>query len=180
MGGGEASAAAPAGEGEGGADAPDPQKAEELKRLQADYEFLMLYDEYRNIILHELKDLVGDKKTYTMLERTVEIARGKYPEVFRNANWDTDGNLLADGSVDSQRVIENKNALDPSKADATVDAALSALLGLRLQAVEKGLGAGLKNKIRARLYQWINEKVQKAERDRKDVSFLIRLRAYVS
>jgi hypothetical protein len=159
---------------------PDAQKAEELRRLQADYEFLMLYDEFRNILLHELKDLVGEKKTYTMLERTVEIARGKFPEIFRNANWDTAGNLLEDGSVDSQRVIENKNALDPPKADAAVDAALSGLLTLRFQAVEKGLGAGLRNKIRARMYQWITEKVNRAQKDGKDASFLKRLGSYVA
>lgn len=159
---------------------PDPQKAEELRKLQADYEFLMLYDEFRNILLHELKELVGEKKTYTMLERTVEMARGKFPEVFRNANWDTAGNLLEDGSVDSQRIIENKNALEPQKADPAVDAALSGLLSLRLQAVEKGLGAGLKNKVRARMYQWINEKIQRAGKDGKETSYLKRLGSYVA
>jgi hypothetical protein len=164
----------------GGQETPqDPHKIEELRRLQADHEFLMLYDEFRNILLHELKDLVGEKKTYTMLERTVEMARGKFPEVFRNANWDTEGNLLEDGSVDSQRIIENKNALEAGKADATVDAALSALLSLRLQAVEKGLGAGLRNKIRARMYQWITEKINRAQKEGKDTAFLKRLGSYV-
>jgi hypothetical protein len=158
----------------------DPQKAEELKRLQADHEFFMLYDEFRQIIAYELKDLVGDKKTNTMLERTVELARGKYPEIFRNANWDAEGNLLENGSVDSQRIIENKNAIEPQKADIVVDAALSTLLNLRLQAVEKGLGAGLKNKVRAHLYQWINEKIQKTIREGKNPSSLRRLSSYVS
>jgi len=157
----------------------DPQKAEELKRLQAEHEFFMLYDEYRNIMAHELTDLVGEKKTNTMLERTVELARGKYPEVFRNANWDAAGNLLENGSIDSQRIIDNKNALDPQKADAVVDVALSALLNLRLQALEKGLGSGLKNKVRARMYQWINEKIQKAGKEGKDAGSLRRLSAYI-
>src|ERR1035441_2977994 len=122
----------------------------------------MLYDEFRNIILFELKDIVGEKKTMTMLGRTVELAREKYPEVLPKPNWDSAGNLLEDGSMDSQRLIDNKKALNPQKANDVVDAALSALLRLRLQAVEKGLGAGLKNKIRARMYQWITEKTQKA------------------
>ena len=159
---------------------PDPQKVEELKKLQADYEFLMLYDEFRNIIAHELTDLVGEKKTFTMLGRTVELARTKYPEVFRNANWDAAGNLLEDGSVDSQRVIENKNAMDPAKADLVLDTALFSLLNLRLQAVEKGLGTGLKNKVRAHLYQWISEKGQKADREGKDPAILRRLNGYVA
>jgi hypothetical protein len=158
----------------------DPQKIEELRKLQADHEFLMLYDEYRNIIAHELKDLVGEKKTNTMLGRTVELAREKFPEIFRNANWDEAGNLLENGTVDSQRIIDNKNALDPQKADTVVDAALSVLLNLRLQAVEKGLGTGLKNKVRARMYQWINEKIQRAGQEGKDVANLKRLSNFVS
>jgi len=162
------------------AEAMDPQKAEELRKLQAEHEFFMHYDEYRNIIAHELTQLVGEKKTNTMLERTVELAREKYPEVFRNANWDAAGNLIENGSIDSQRVIDNKNAMDPQKADAVVDVALSALLNLRLQAVEKGLGAGLKNKVRARMYQWINEKIQKAVKEGKDPASLRRLSGYIA
>ena len=156
------------------------QNIDELKKLQAEHEFLMLYDEFRNIIVYELKDLVGEKKTLTMLGRTVELARSKFPEIFRNVNWDSAGNLLEDGSMDGQRIIENKKALDPQKADELVDTALSALLKLRLQAVEKGLGSGLKNKVRARMYQWISEKIQKAASEGKDELILKRLSGYVA
>lgn len=159
------------------APAPDP---EELKKTRAELEFLMLYDEFRNIIIYELKDLVGEKKTFTMLTRTVEMAREKYPMIFRNANWNAEGNLLEDGGVDSHRLLENKNALDSPKADETMDMALSSLLKLRLQAVEKGLGTGLKNKIRARMYQWISEKTQKAANEGKDSAVLKRLNGYVA
>ncbi|HTC20954.1 MAG TPA: hypothetical protein VK859_08910 [bacterium] len=156
-----------------------PQSPEDLKKLQAEHEFLMLYDEFRNIIVYELKDLVGEKKTLTMLGRTVELARSKYPEIFRNVNWDSAGNLLEDGSMDGHRIIENKKTIDPHKADELVDAALSALLRLRLQAVEKGLGPGLKNKVRARMYQWISEKTQKAANEGRDGAILKRLSGYV-
>ncbi len=159
--------------------APGPD-LEELKRLQAEHEFLMLYDEFRNIIAYELKDLVEEKKTLTMLGRTVELAREKFPEVFRNANWDSAGNLLEDGSVDSQRLMDNKKALDPQRADEVLDAALATLLKLRLQAVEKGLGTGLKNKVRVHLYQWISEKTQKAIREGKNAAHLKRLSSYVA
>ncbi len=172
--------AAPSAETSASSAPTDAPKTEELKKLQADHEFLMLYDEFRNIIAHELKDLVGEKKTFTMLGRTVELARGKFPEIFRNANWDAAGNLLEDGSVESQRIIDNKNALDAQRAELVLDTALSALLNLRLQAVEKGLGAGLRNKVRANLYQWITEKLQKTERDGKDPAILRRLNGYVS
>jgi hypothetical protein len=168
--------------GEAGAEAPresDPQRIESLKKLQQEYEFLMLYDEFRSILIFELKDLVGERKTFAMLERSVEMTREKHPEILRNANWDSSGNLLEGGCIDSQRIIENKNALDPHKADMTMDLALSGLLSLRFQAVEKGLGTGLKSKIRARMYHWIGEKIQKAVTESKDITNLQRLQSYL-
>jgi hypothetical protein len=163
----------------GGEPTDQPNEAE-MREIQAAHEFLLLYDELRNIIAYELKELVGERKTFTMLARTVELAREKHPEILRNANWDEAGNLLADGSLDSRRILDNKAALDPRKADEVVDSALAALLRLRLQAVEKGLGAGLKNKIRARLYQWVSEKTQKAAAGGRDQRYLKRLNGYVA
>jgi hypothetical protein len=157
----------------------EPQKFEALKKLQREHELLMLYDEFRNVMIFELKDLVGERKTFAMLERSVELTREKHPEIFRNANWDAAGNLLESGCIDSQRIIENKNTLDQNKADMIMDLALSGLLKLRFQAVEKGLGTGLRNKIRARLYHWIGEKIQKAVMDNKDITNLQRLQSYL-
>jgi hypothetical protein len=151
----------------------------ELERVRNEYEFLMVYDEFRGIIIHELKDLVGEKKTYKMLERTVELAREKFPEVFRNANWDASGNLLEDGSLESQRLIENKSTLESAKSKAIFDLALGTLLSLRLQSIEKGLGTGMKNKVRARLYHWINEKIEKEHSTNKNVEDLNRLKNFV-
>jgi hypothetical protein len=82
--------------------------------------------------------------------------------------------------LDRQRLIDNKNALDDAKADLVLDAALYALLSLRLQAVEKGLGSGLKNKVRARLNQWISEKIKRTEREGREAAILRRLSGYVS
>lgn len=158
---------------------PETPKSGNFQKLQEDHEFLMLYDEFRNIIAHELLDLVGEKKTYTMLGRTVELARGKYPEIFRNVNWDASGNLLEDGSVYVEKIIENKDALDPQKAEVILDAALTNLLNLRLQAVEKGLGTGLKNKIRTHLIQWISEKIKKSGPTGKNILTLRRLNSYL-
>jgi hypothetical protein len=151
----------------------------ELKKLKSEHEFLMLYDEFRNIILFELKDLVGEKKALTMLARTVELAREQFPDIFRKTNWDPNGNLLEDGSVDPQRVIDNKNAMGFPRGEETLDSALSALLKLRMQAVEKGLGTGLKNKIRARMYQWITEKGKRSGADGKPSKDVQRLSGYI-
>jgi hypothetical protein len=86
---------------------------------------------------------------------------------------------LEDGSVDGQRLIDNKNALGQPKGDETLDAALSTLLRLRLQAIEKGLGTGLKNKIRARMYQWVTEKGKKNLVEGKAGGEIQRLNGYI-
>jgi hypothetical protein len=157
----------------------DLKKSEEMKRLQRDHEFFMLYDEFRNLILLELVPLVGEKKTHTMLSRTVEMARVRFPDVFKNANWDWDGNLIASGMLDSQRMLENKAALPLENVDAALDIAFGTLLDLRLQAIEKGLGTGMKTKVRARLMQWITEKIEKSRKLDRDIHALQRLRALI-
>ncbi|HVZ80543.1 MAG TPA: hypothetical protein VHE12_07040 [bacterium] len=179
MGGAPAAPSTPELDPEKAAEVEKQAKDVELKKLQAEHEFLMLYDEFRNILLFELKDLVGEKKAMTMLSRTVELARGQFPEVFRNTNWDAHGNLLEDGSLDAQRLIDNKNTMGTPKGDETLDAALSTLLRLRLQAIEKGLGAGLKNKIRARMFQWVTEKGKKSAIDGKPSRDFQRLSGYI-
>lgn len=129
----------------------DPAREEQERRENA---YLSLYDELRLMLVEELRDLVGDKKTKTMLSRTLEATRNKYPDYFRNANWDPEGNLLEDGSLDHQRLIHNKSLLDPARADALEDEALKGLLDLRLLAVEKGFGTGLRVKVHLRMRQW--------------------------
>ncbi len=148
--------------------------------LQKEQSFFLLFDEYRAIIDHELKDLVGERKTRNMLAKTFEIAREKYMDVFRNANWDPSGNLLEDGSLDGNRMAENAISLEESHREITVDMALVYLMNLRFQAIEKGLGAGFKNKLRARLLQWVVDKAEGANRDGKDSAPFQRLKHYLS
>ncbi len=147
--------------------------------LESDLKFLIFYDEFRVIIAHEITDLVGERKTATMLERTFEIARGKYPSIFKNANWDSAGNLLNDGSLNGQKIIENKSSLRSAHAEVLLDSALTSLLNLRLQAVEKGLGSGLRNKVRAHLLHWIGEKCDSEKKLGNDISMFKRLSAYI-
>lgn len=155
------------------------QRAEELRALQRNHEYFMLYDEYRNMMFLELAALVGDKKTKTMLSRTVEMARAKYPDVFKNANWDWEGNLVENGLLDSQRMLENKGLLPADRADRLFDEAFAFLLDLRLQAVEKGLGTGMKTKIRARMHQWMSQKIERARELSRDPRVLERLLALI-
>ncbi len=155
---------------------PQATTAEDLARLKRDHEFLNLYDEFRNILFLELNPLVGERKSKTMLSRSVELAMPKFPDVLRKANWDMEGNLIDDGRLDDQRLLENRNTLDPAFADSTLNAALGTLLSLRLQAVEKGLGTGMKSKVRSRMVQWISEKIEKTLKQSGDIQNLYRLR----
>ena len=154
--------------------APAPELAlagpskEELARIQLEKEYLLLYDQFRVVLLHELVELTGERKAKTMLARTVEVVRNKHPEVFRNANWDAAGTLLDDGSLDEMRLIQNKAALPPAQADQIQDLAFGALYNSRMQAVEKGLGTGLRSKIQSRYRQWLSEKRDKAAASGQD------------
>lgn len=176
-----ASSAPPAAASDAGEASPpepelDPQQAAHLERIRRDFNYLLLYDQFRVILEQELREIVGEKKTRTMLERTFELAREKYPEVFRNANWDAEGNLLQDGALDSQRVVDNLQAIPPAQADGVLDAALAALLQMRLSAVEKGLGSGMRSLIRSRLTRWLQKKTEQARSEGKDLLPFTRLR----
>jgi hypothetical protein len=160
----------------------EAEKAELDRKVavQKEQSFFLLFDEYRAIIGHELKDLVGERKAHNMLVKTFEIAREKYPEIFRNANWDASGTLLEDGSLDGKRMAENTILLVESQREITVDMALAYLMNLRFQAIEKGLGVGFKNKLRARLFQWVADKEEGVRLEDKDTAPYRRLKSYLS
>ncbi len=147
---------------------PPGPSPEEIARIQGEHEYLLLYDQFRLIVLHELTDLVGERKAKVMLARTVETARNQNPEIFRNANWDPEGNLLEDGSLDEQRILLNKASLNPPDADTLQDIAMGALYTLRLNAIEKGLGEGLRSKIKTRYRQWLSERREKAKTESRE------------
>jgi hypothetical protein len=143
------------------------------------HDFFIAYDQFRQIFLDELKDLAGARKTNVMLVKTFEASREKYPAVFRNANWDTDGNLLEDGSLNPQRMLDNKSALDQKQAEIILDTALISLLNLRLLAVEKGLGTEYSVKIRTRMKKWLAEEIEKNGLGKDDPKILRRLSHYL-
>jgi hypothetical protein len=142
-------------------------------------DFFLAYDYFREVFLEELKDSAGPRKTAVMLVKTFEAAREKHPEIFRNANWDANGNLLEDGSLNIQKIMDNKSALDSKQADITLDSALLSLLNLRLQAVEKGLGPDYAAKIKTRLKRWTDEESQKNGYGKNDPKVLRRLGNYL-
>jgi hypothetical protein len=76
-------------------------------------------------------------------------------------------------------MVANAWAFDPVQRDITVDMALTFLMSLRFMAIEKGLGAGLRNKLRARLIQWVTDKVESVSGEGKDAGPYRRLRNYI-
>ena len=142
-------------------------------------DFFIAYDHFREMFLEELKDSVGPKKTCVMLVKTFEAAREKHPEVFRNANWGADGNLLEDGSLNVQKMLDNKSLLDPKQAEIILDAALVLLLNFRLQAVAKGLGYEFSARIRIRLKKWADEESKKDGYGKNNPKILRRLSNYL-
>lgn len=148
-------------------------------RASEPQDLFVAFDQFRQIFLDELKDSVGARKTCVMLVKTFETAREKHSEIFKNANWDASGNLLEDGSLNVQRMLDNKNLLDPKQADIILDTALVFLLNLRLQAIEKGLGEEASNKIRVHLKKWADEASQNDGYGKDDPKILRRLSNYL-
>jgi hypothetical protein len=142
-------------------------------------DFFTAYDHFREIFMEELKDSVGPKKTCVMLVKTFEAAREKHPEVFRNANWDASGNLLEDGSLNPERMLDNKSLLDQKQAEIILDTALALLLNFRLQAVAKGLGPEFSTRIRTHLKKWAYEESQKDGYGKNNPKILRRLSNYL-
>jgi hypothetical protein len=155
------------------------ESAQQLQRHQIALEYFIGYEEYRSQIFMDLAPLVGERKANTMLARTVELARTRHPEVFKNANWDWEGNLIDTGFLDSQRMTENHSTLPLDRADAMFDQALYHLMDVRLKAVEKGLGTGMRSKVKARILGWIEEKIQQAIAGGRDPEVFRRLRALI-
>jgi len=153
---------------------PDPAEVARLKR-EGDYH--ALYDQFRHMIRKELIDLVGEKKAHTMLTRTLEATRNKFPEYFRNANWDAEGNLLEDGSMDAQRLIQNKAQFDGARADQFQDLALKSLLNMRLMAIDKGLGTATRTRLLAHLKTWCSSKTEQVVASGEDAELYRRLSA---
>lgn len=138
--------------------APTPEELEEQRRLNEMQAYIENYESLRGVFLRELSEIVGEKKVYAMFERTYEAAREKYPQVLRNANWDDDGNLLEGGALNGMRIYQNKKKIDAEHPDQVIDVALEALLQLRLGAVEKALGTGMRSLMKTRLVEEIRRR----------------------
>jgi len=143
------------GKAEAGAKKAEGDSGGDTKKITTG--FLSAFDEFRLILFYKVSPIVGEKATRTMLVRSFEKARERFPDAFKNANWDDKGNLLEDGNLNEAKILENLSDVSPPKALAQLKEALRALLHLRLSAVQKGLGPqvalGLVKSMSARLQE---------------------------
>lgn len=142
-------------------------------------DFVTAYDRFRLIFLEELKNTIDVRKISNMFVKTFEAARERHSDVLRNTNWDASGNLLEDGSLNVQRMMDNKGALDGKQAEVMVDNALLFLFNLRIQAVEKGLGPEYGTRIKTQIRKWIETESKKEGVGKSDPRVLQHLSTFL-
>ncbi len=123
--------------------AKSEEQKEKLTAGQKDHELLLMYEQLRDVLYFKLAPIVGEKATKTMLARSVDKVIAKFPDIFKNVNFDDKGNLMDGGELSAKKVLENKDKLDISNGYDRLIQALKMLLEFRLLAVQKGLGQGV-------------------------------------
>ncbi len=100
-------------------------------------ELIILVNEISNVLKSELKNFVNEKLIDNMLLRSLEkMALQSF--LFKNSNWDAEGNLRTDGTIDVERVIKNfsgyKNELE--RIEKEIEDSLFMLMSFRLKAIK--------------------------------------------
>lgn len=110
---------------------PDFKKEETISEL------ILLVNEISGVLKSELKKFVNEKLIDNMLLRSLEkMALQSF--LFKNSNWNAEGNLRTDGTIDVERVIKNyvnyKN--EPDKIEKEMESCLYMLVSNRLKAIK--------------------------------------------
>lgn len=101
---------------------------------------LEFFEEIRKTLSAQLEPKAGKKAIENMMLRTLEKTAAANP-VLKNTNWDSEGNLRLNGTIDRARLVKNLEACgDRISADQALALALSSLLRLRLNSIKQGLG----------------------------------------
>ncbi len=101
---------------------------------------LEFFEEIRKAFLSELEPKIDMKALENMMLRTLEKTAACHT-LLKNTNWDPEGNLRLNGTIDTARFIKNIQACtDENGPDAVMAESLSSLLYLRLNSVKQGLG----------------------------------------
>jgi hypothetical protein len=119
-------------------------------------ELITFANEEAGILKKELKKYISEKLIDNMLLRSLEkMALQSF--LFKNSNWNAEGNLRTDGTIDVERVIKNflnyKN--EPEKIEKEIETSLFMLVSFRLKAIKAVFE---KNKYDVFLTDFIKEK----------------------
>jgi len=142
---------------------PEPQAKTTTPTGELDYnleknvvDIAQAYDEVRKIIYAELMASCGEKACNAMLLKTLEKAAfGNF--VFKNTNWDSEGNLKEDGAIDMERLVRNIRGLGPNvRLKTEMEEGLTGLLFNRLKAIKLGLGNEKYETVKTKILKRIN------------------------
>jgi hypothetical protein len=111
-----------------------------------------MFEEARKVFFSYLAPVIGIRPANAMLIKTLEKARAKAPVMLKDANWRSDGTLREDGSLDPERLLKNASGIPLAERPKTYLKAMQEVVGLRLQAVELGLGAKPKAELVERIH----------------------------
>ncbi|HDQ26777.1 MAG TPA: hypothetical protein ENN43_08555 [bacterium] len=119
---------------------PASEKAIEPEPKGSDFfsGVFLLFEEIRGALQAELYAMIDIKSTDNMLLRSLEKTAVNYG-FLKNANFDDEGRLRQDGSIDFKRVEKNMSAGAFSQNE--IKSGLEALFYMRIKAVKDGLGA---------------------------------------
>lgn len=110
---------------------PDFKKEDNISEL------IIFVNEISKILKSELKKFVNEKLIDNMLLRSLEkMALTSF--LFKNSNWNAEGNLRTDGTIDIERVIKNyanyKN--EPEKVEKEIETSIFMLMSFLLKAIK--------------------------------------------
>jgi hypothetical protein len=105
----------------------------------------------------ELMAGIDKKNVDNMMLRTLEKTAAGFI-ILKNTNWDADGKLRADGSIDAERLIKNMSAYKDriKEVDREIEESLKALFFMRIRAVKLGLGNGKYEAMKAGLMKRVS------------------------
>jgi len=99
---------------------------------------IKMYEEISAELRNILMSSISEKAVNNMMLRSLEKIALMHP-VMKNTNWDSDGRLKEDGSVDFERFIKNIQQLGHENIEKAFSAMME-LLAMRLKAIKTGTG----------------------------------------
>jgi len=93
-----------------------------------------------------LSPFISEKVAKKMLAWSLDRGQKTHP-ILKNVHWSPSGDLLDNGEIEVTRLVKNVEAFAGQPVVQLVKLAMSDLLVIRLEAVEKGLGPSMKQSV---------------------------------